>query len=347
MSVKSRQAEKPPTRAVRAEASAWIAKLHGPERSADLEEDFRGWLNADPQNARAFEHVTEIWDAIGSVNVGGLPRLAMDDAFDVHPWWSRTRVAVAACSLAAVGIVALLMLAGSRYSTDIGEQRIVSLEDGSRVFLNSATEVDIDIEKSGRRVLLKRGEAFFEVAKDPDRPFKVTAGDRTVTALGTSFVVRYDPDLLTVTLVEGKVSVRGMESFGSPPPSRVGGESFPMASETAAVASLTRGVILQPGERVTYVKDGATKIDKPRADATAAWRRGEVILDDTPLSDAVAEMNRYGHSRLVIDSAQIDDLSVSGIYRTGNNQDFARAVATVYDLEVIAQGDEIHLRGRR
>jgi transmembrane sensor len=349
-------------KSLRAEAAAWIAKLHGPDRSPDLEEDFRAWLGANPEHARAFEHITEIWDALANVNVGGLPRLATNEAlegparpvpgrhvFHARPIFLKTRMRGAfavTLLLAAVGIGTWLYVArGARevYLTAIGEQRIVTLEDGSRVFLNSDTKLDIDLEKHTRGVALQRGEAYFEVAKDPARPFTVTAGDHTVTALGTSFVVRYDPDLTAVTLVEGKVAVEGPSASANGSASE-DTQREPTSSIQAAGEGPGHEILLSPGQRITFEQSGTAKIDIPQPESTAAWRRGEVVFDNTPLKEAIEEMSRYQRQRLILDDSSIGELPVSGIYRTGKNQDFAQAVATIYDLEVEADGDGIHLR---
>ncbi|HEU5077452.1 MAG TPA: FecR domain-containing protein, partial [Polyangiaceae bacterium] len=321
----------------------WIAKLHGPERSVELEEDFRGWLAASPQNARAFEHMTEIWDSIAQVDVGGMPRVSVRESRDpldapkhrLH--WS---FAAACMFIVALGVAWFVMTDGS-YSTGIGEQRIVNLDDGSRIHLNSGTIIDVDIGPTARRLKLERGEAFFDVAKDPTRPFIVTAGERVVTALGTSFVVRFDPKQVEVTLVEGRVAV----SEHADEATTAGLKSAISSKDGAQNASDV--LILEPGERVTFAETGSAVIDQPSSDATAAWRRGEVVLNDTPLSEAAMEMNRHQRQQLVLEGDAIGELPISGIYRAGNNEDFANAVAVVYDLEVIRVGREIHLRAKR
>jgi transmembrane sensor len=242
------------------------------------------------------------------------------------------RLAAACAIVVAVLLLGLAWsLSDETYSTRIGEQRIVSLEDGSRVHLNSGTRMDVELGDAMRRVRLERGEAFFEVARDPRKPFVVVAGDRSVTALGTSFVVRFEPQQTAVTLLEGKVAISA----------RV---DAPVDSGGASLSYEADALVLKPGERATFASSGATTVDVPPVDAMAAWRRGEVVLDETPLSLAVAEMNRYQRKRLVLDDPSIGELPVSGIYRTGSNEDFARAIATVYSLEVVENGGEIHLR---
>jgi transmembrane sensor len=328
-------------RIIRAEAAAWIAKLHGPERTPELEEDFKAWLKMDPRHAAAFEHITETWNAIANVNIGGLPRLpdlSSDASRDSRPrGFHISRQAVAVCLLlAAVSLATYNYLTLGNYTTDIGEQRIVALADGSRVYLNSATRLNVYLEPEMRTIRLERGEAYFEVAKDTNRPFKVTAGDRTITALGTSFIVRNDPSSTAVTLIEGKIAVAST----SPEASVLSPESGPRTQPSE--------LVLRPGQRLTFrATERDTRIDTPRIEAITAWRRGEVVLDETPLSAAVQEMNRYQRKQLVIDDPDIGTLPISGIYRTGNNQDFANALAAVYELDITADGNDIHVRRKR
>jgi transmembrane sensor len=311
--------DKDSSRTARAEASAWLAQLHGSQRSAGMEADFRSWLVADPRNAQAFEKVTEVWDALGNVNVGGLPRLQVQDPFERSARSRYLPLAVAACAALAVGT--WWFAKAPSYVTDTGEQRTVSLADGSRVSLNSETRIGVEYDDAKRVIRLEAGEALFEVAQHPGRPFIVLAGDRRIVALGTSFVVRREAGRLDVTLLKGKVAV----------------------SEESAAQTAT-GVTLTPGQRLSVLPDRTQKLDVPSPDTVIAWRRGELILDNMPLSEAIAEMNRHDRVRLVIEDAGLGHLPVSGIYRSGNNQDFAHAVATLYGLSVVSGGGTIHLR---
>jgi transmembrane sensor len=208
------------------------------------------------------------------------------------------------------------------YSTTIGEQRSMQLSDGTHVALNSETQLTIAYETARRVVHLTRGEAFFDVAKDAQRPFIVIAGAHRVTALGTSFVVRFDSVRTAVTLLEGKVAVSGP------------------ADDSAAPAD----VLLNAGQRVVMTPTEPPKVDAPRIEVVTAWRRGEVILDDSPLAEAVAEMNRYDRTVIVIDDAQIEGLLVSGLYHAGDNEGFARTLARMYHLDLAIVDGRIHLR---
>jgi transmembrane sensor len=199
--------------------------------------------------------------------------------------------------------------------------------------LNSDSGVIVSYRRGERRVRIDHGEAFFEVAKDASRPFRVRAGKRQVEAVGTAFAVRREPQQLTVTLVEGRVAVSGLNMSG--------------ASATAAVREgepPADRITLTAGQRLTVPQSGsAPQLDRPRMDMATAWMRGEVILDGTPLAEVIAEMNRYDQRRLVIDDPTIATVRISGIYHTGNSELFAAMVARLYGLGVRHKDGHIHL----
>jgi len=307
-SAETNEALIPPERL--AEAGVWIARLHGDDRDRDLEDAVRQWLQASPLNARAFELATEVWD-----DAANLRRLV---PLSVATPARRIRMPVAVAATATVMLAMVVMLALYLYPdgvrTAVGEQRMLTLKDGTRVYLNTATHIVIHYDRHSRRVELEAGEAWFDVAKVTERPFIVTAGDREVTALGTSFVVRRDDRRLAVTLVEGRIRVN---------------QTF----------------TLTPGERLTLTPEGAARVDKPSLDKATAWRRGQIVLDDTPLAAAVAEMNRYSPIQLVIEQPQAGSLLISGLFQAGDSASFARAVAATYGLSAVNKGDHIVLEG--
>jgi len=323
-------------RRARAEAAAWIVRLHGPKRTPELEAGFRRWLTAEPENARQFERVTEMWESAPNASTAGLPRLIRWERSSRQLRWAIAGALLLAC-------VAGILMTSHRwrdivYVTGIGEQRQIPLDDGTRISLNSNSVVQIEFSSETRLVRLIHGEAYFEVAHNAKRPFVVVAGDQRVTAVGTVFEVRYEAGRVDVTLVEGKVSVMPVSTNVPATPielkkSMQGAVSNPSGS----------GYIIAPGERLTVVQGVQTRVDEPRLDAITAWRRSEVLLDNTPLSEAVAEMNRYCKNVVIIDERRISDLRVSGIYHTGDSEGFARTIANLYGLHVSENKAEIHL----
>lgn len=166
---------------------------------------FKRWLAARPVNARAFELATEVWEESAQLR-RVIPFVAETPKPPRRP--SRSFIALAAASLAAIAAtLGLWLFGGASISTGVGEQRSIALQDGTRIFLNTATRLTVKYDSAVRRVELEDGEALFEVAKRKDWPFVVEAGERHIRALGTSFLVRKDPDVLAVTLVEGRVTV--------------------------------------------------------------------------------------------------------------------------------------------
>ncbi|MBT9491831.1 MAG: iron dicitrate transport regulator FecR, partial [Paucibacter sp.] len=170
----------------------------------------------------------------------------------------------------------------------------------------------------------------------------VQAAGTEVVAMGTAFVVGLAPAsqgagaALAVTLVEGQVVVR--------------------AADTAAGAALSTPVVMAAGDRVRLRQLGgvapgesreAMQMDRPRMDQALAWKRGEAIFDDVSLLDAVAEMNRYSLTPIMLAGADtLHDLRVSGVFRTGDNAKFAHAVAALHGLVVREHSDRLELGPR-
>ncbi len=325
-----------------AEAGVWIARLHGPQRDESMEQGFRQWMRTSPDHARAFELASGVWD-----DAQLLSRVAYKSEVRARrPFqWKVTGTVVALCASI---VVAVVLLQSSAVTTRVGEQRSLTLEDGSRVFMNTDTRISEHYDESVRRITLLSGEALFEVAKQTERPFIVVAGERQVRALGTSFVVRYEPSRAqaAVTLVEGKVSVSATAAseatlrapVESSAQERTGGDSASDASGTVVV-------VLSAGERATFAASRKPVIDRPSLDKATAWRRGQVSLDEMPLAAAAAEMNRYNTRRLVIDDPQAAALPINGLFQAGDSESFAHAVAEAYGLDVVAERDRIVIRG--
>jgi transmembrane sensor len=190
----------------------------------------------------------------------------------------------------------------------------VTLADDTRVALNTDSHLTVNYSARERRVKLDRGEALFEVTRNKDRAFIVQVGDTEVRAVGTKFDVRRNDGRVIVVLLEGRVEITTR-----PQP----------LQKPVVVANLT------PGERLTFgAKAGVAAVDHPNVDATLAWRRGEVMLDDTPLSEAVAEMNRYARVPLALGDPALENLRVSGVFESQSVFEFAQSVAALHHLQI-------------
>ena len=321
---------------IAAEAAVWVARLHGPDRSPRMEREFLAWQARSAVHREAFERCTETWLDVPKVTLASAFATAGAGRFDRHEAGPGARGrpvrwawAMAFMALLLGGVALFEYGRGEGvYRTGIGEQRQVVLDDGTRMSLNTNTQVRVAFEPTQRSVSVDDGEALFEVAKDARRPFVVRVAGSEVVAVGTVFAVRFTPgggkasDALAVTLVEGRVTVR------------------PAAGERGGGIAPARPLPMQPGERIRLAKASGVGraaaeplTDRPSMEEALAWKRGEAVFDDTSLADAVAEMNRYSRTPIVLlGDAMLSGLRVSGVYRTGDNLAFAHAVAALHGL---------------
>jgi len=323
---------------VAAEAAVWITRLHGGQRTPQMEQECRAWQARSAAHRLAFERCTDTWQDVA--------RLALTDyatataarelpssrrAGRSLPWRSSLAVALA---LVASVLALRPWKAGDAYDTGVGEQRTLMLQDGTRLSLNTSTRIRVDFAESQRTVKVERGEALFEVAKDASRPFVVRAAGTEVVATGTAFLVQTTPaakpgdQALAVTLIEGQVVVRSVAGEGR---------------------QLERPLVMVPGQRLRLSRSDeaqrpatATRVDRPQMDQLLAWRRGEARFDNVSLREAVDEMNRYDRVPIVV-SGTAGEKRVSGVVKTGDNASFAHAIASLHGLVVRNHGDRLEL----
>jgi transmembrane sensor len=291
------------------EAAAWFARLNRRSVPLQLLEDFRAWRQ-DPQNRAAYQAVESAWSEAAALTndpdisdalAAALARRAPSRS---ARWaWPAT---VATAGLAVLTTFAALTFgAGSTYATRVGEQRLVRLEDGTTVRLDTDTRVTVAFRAGERRVQLAHGQAFFDVAHDATRPFIVDAGSMRVRAVGTRFDVRRDGADAKVTLVEGIVQVRG--------------------------AGVSPGDwTLKPGEQVRLGHTPA----HITADVVAAtsWTGGRVIFRGLPLAEAIDEINRYSPHKIRLEAQAVAEVPVTGSFETGDVDAFVTAVSDLHGL---------------
>ncbi len=310
---------------VRAEAAAWLASLGGPHRTPELEERFGRWLAECEPHRIAWERASDAWDLAGGLASKIEPQEEIVESERPRRRGALALAAAALTVLLAAGAVGLFLSQRGVVSTATGERRVLSLQDGSRITLNTDTRVLVRYDAEARRVRLERGEALFEVKRAPSWPFIVTAGGREIRALGTSFEVRrYGEQRVSITLVEGRISVAPAGAGASPPRQEV-------------------TVLALPGQRVTFAPHQAPRVDRPVLKQVIAWQSGEVVFDDTRLSDAIEEMNRYSERRIVVEDPRVAALRVSGLFQAGDSEEFAQGVAATFGLRVEELGNRIVL----
>ena len=341
------------TRRTGAEESAayWMVRLTSDACTPEDRAAFEAWRRADPEHQAAYDRMSR-----GAAFVDRhladplLQELAETARRETCPAWLGRRlqgVAVAACAaVMVVGATALLLreagapagseagvaapdvIALQQYETEIGERSTVALGDGSVVTLNTDSRIEVDYSAEERRIRLARGQALFEVERDADRPFVVEAGDRRIVALGTAFDVRLDFEAgVQVTLLEGRVEIDEADPESADPASR------PDVEPRAPVA-------LSPGEQfVSEAAGGAAHVRPAVGEDVTSWRLGRLVFRERPLSEAVAEMNRYSPQKLALDDdPRLHAMTVSGVFDTGRASSFVTALEAMHPVEARRTG---------
>jgi transmembrane sensor len=382
------------------EASDWIVKNRESDLDAREKKRFDAWLRESPQHLRAYLEMSAVWEDVASIdpslNASADELIARARAEDnivplespspLRTWElgetsrrKRTTPALGKLrfyyTLAASVLLTLggIWIYGQRntYSTAIGEQRSIVLNDGSTIELNSRSRVRVRFSDAERDVDLIEGQALFRVAKNPIRPFIVSADGTHVRAVGTQFDVYRRASSTVVTVVEGKVAV-----FGEPhPPSlstnaEKGGAGVPSSFRNQNASTLrlqvtgegrgTRSgngeallapgdsangaIFLAAGEQVTVTPATAAPSPK-RANVAAAtaWTQRSLVFDSSPLTEVAEEFNRYNTRQLVIKDPELADIHVSGVFSSVDPALLLRFLRTQPELAVEETDREIRI----
>jgi transmembrane sensor len=317
------------TKLLNDEAAAWFARLQNSAAPADDQRAFEVWIEADPARAVAYARVEATWERAERLTAIGHTSQKMARQAD-RQWMSRRAAAAALVTMGAVGVgVGIFARArGQRYTTAVGQRRTTSLSDGSRVMLNTDSEVTVAYRHDRRDLRLMRGEALFDVAKDSSRPFIVAAGDATVRAVGTQFNVRLKDRVAEVTVIEGVVSIGDKESV-----ERVGAQ-VPEASHLRAGG----GAVIAPGAMARL------DLDADAVSTRLAWRQGMIELRGETLEQAVTEFNRYSARKLVIGDPKIASIRVGGEFGTDESEKFVEALKVGFNVRSVpGNGGDIYL----
>ncbi|TYT26390.1 DUF4880 domain-containing protein [Luteimonas viscosa] len=355
----SRPTEAVPTRSEQIErvAAEWLARRDGGASGDGDDAALEAWLAQDVAHRVAYLRLQAAWEHTGRLDALGAglrgagvpprgfwgshagdevrprpdPAAALDGfAFAARRprGGSRGRfaavAALAACALAVGwGWHAFAPVEAVSHATTLGVVRTVPLADGSSTTLASDSRIDVRLSRRERRIDLHRGEAYFEAAKDPGRPFVVDAGERRVVAVGTRFSVRRDGPDLRVVVTEGMVRL----------------ESDPVAGQARPPTLLPAGSV------AIARRDGVLVRSMPLAEAARLvdWRSGLLLFRDTPLAEAADEFNRYNARKIVIGDPAVGDLRIGGSFRWENAEGFVRLLEQGFPVRAEYRSDRIVL----
>jgi len=315
---------------LRIQAAVWLARLRSEARTAADEAGLKAWLRENPAHGEAFEAVSAVFEASGMVGAD-YDRPGVIDEHEARFGRGWPRVAVASIALMCIIGVGLAWWRSNEglIRGEVGQPRTLVLKDGSQMTLDSRSSVRLEESESRRLVVLLAGRARFRVARDPARPFIVTAGDQQVIALGTVFTVTAEANETSIVLENGQVVVRSDQ-------------------QGAIAAATSEEHVLTPGDRLVFRSHSRIpEQDRPNLARLDAWLRGRTVFEDVPLESAIREMNRYNRRTIELADSEAAALHLSGTYRTDDPDAFARSLAELLPVDVRSAGERIIISSRR
>ncbi len=334
-------------REIIAEASAWLAQLESGDLSgADLAA-FREWMGRSPAHAKEMRAMAALSRRLSVLTEMAEPlaRAASADSGLRRLRARRTFGFAAAASMAMALVIAVGFFFAptvfipraaepALYETAVGEYRLVRLSDGTTMKLNTDTKIEVDYGDAMRRVQLLKGEAVFNVARNPERPFVVYSGETAAEAIGTSFIVRLRQQVTELSVIEGVVSFAKVVQAAK---GKTGGAKPAQGREEIEKPQRERpAVILKAGEALTSAQIPAAPsaeeavpvaVIAPRElQRKLSWTDGVFDFSDTPLQEVVDEINRYNPMQVEIADAELRAMKFGGIFETSDPEALLEAL---------------------
>ncbi len=332
----------PDQKSIDAEAAEWLVLLEEDNVSAADRVAFLAWRGASARHRDAFERLVALWGAFDEAKVladyavseENKELLAKDAAQARFGIFGRRSVLTGmAASVAVLGAVgASIVISGKfadpyphSFETAIGEQQTIDLPDGSIIELNTNSLVEYAYLKDSRDIRLLRGEAYFKVASDKDRPFTVKTPGGRVVAVGTAFTVRLNTGSeLDVVVSEGRVIFVPEDAASAQ--SAAPQEITAMAQTATAVSAGQSAVIREDVESVDLIEPDALA-------RKLSWRQGVLAFSGDPLSEVIADVGRYTDIAIEIDDQTLRDLPVSGFFKIGEVDEMFEALEIMAGLQ--------------
>lgn len=306
------------------EAAGLWAVRHERGLTEDEAAAFERWLEEDPRHLGAYGRMaatlmqTERARALGP---DFDPKTLRDD--QSSPMSRRQWLLGGGAVAASVAAGVFVAVRPKTYRTRRGEKRVVALADGSVVTMNTATTITVSYSDEARLIRLGAGEALFDVAKNPQRPFIVSAGGAEVRAIGTSFTVARLPQAPVQVLVrEGIVEV-----------------TRPQRPQEAARLTANMQAVVAPQSAPLEV----ATLDPEDVGRALAWQEGRIVIQRETLSAAAARFERYSATRIVIDDPVLAQQEVSGVFEASDPVTFAKSMALSLGVRAEVGDDEVRI----
>jgi transmembrane sensor len=308
------------------QAIDWVARQAKGGLNPDEQAVFEAWYDADPRHQGAYLRAQGLWQSLEGIRID--PDWLVEPASGTvsRPVSRRRLLLLGASGLAAAACAGgwVWLSRPKSLQTRLGEFRKVPLPDQSVASLNTDSHVEVAVTPKVRRVVLVKGEAWFAVAKDPQKPFVVEVDDVRVKAVGTAFSVRRRASGVEVIVTEGTVATWREDLHAEPKLIQAGEEAF---------VSTTSPLI-----------DVSTNAD---AEARLAWRDGNIVLQNDTLADAIAEFNRYNAQKIEVADPALLQKRFVGVYHVDQPGQFAEAVKLLLDIPVSVSAQRIVIGAAR
>ncbi len=329
--------DKPSPNQAQQEAEEWFVHMQSNNLSPDDLRKFQEWRSRSPFHNFEYEKVEKDWEILGklSQDLHSKKPCTPEVIPPQNSTYSTTKPrakkqqpnryywSAAACILLSVTLFAIVCFDSSptteHYVSAIGEQRLISLKDGSQITLNTASSVEISYTKVDRYIKFKYGEAYFEVAKDPSRPFIVGLGQGTVTALGTAFNIRKNRHLATVTITEGAVIVEESKTRTNLEPD---------------------SKIVTISNEISFSQYGLSNIRKISNINALSWKNKMLVFNQQPLEYVINELNRYLSTPVTGINKKTKNILISGTFDLSNLEEALLAItnnnALMFDQQTMS-----------
>lgn len=356
------------------EASIWIARLNGydADEQAALEQDriaLKAWMAQSPAHAAELKAMASLWGELNVLTELAAVSPALQQSWSLARGWQSLvggvtssmgntlnalfngsgKVAFASVALLAVIAISVLQtgsfsgVAPQVYMTAVGEQREVVLDDGSILLVNTNSHVTVDYKKNGRYIYLSQGQVHFDVAHNPERPFKVYAGNGMVRAVGTAFTVYRQEQGLEVTVTEGRVELNSLTAAINLPnvtvvddgepvlSSLLSEQDIPAVREILAVVKAGQNVQLN---QVSQAIDSLASMSDDVLAEKIAWHTGMLRFSGEPLQQVIDEVGRYTPINIEITDPALSELRVGGFFKVGETDKMFEALSTHFGVHV-------------
>jgi len=277
-------------------AAEWYALLRDGQASEQQRAAWQQWLGEADDHQSAWRYVEEISQGFAPLQETPNPRRISDQLQQANARLQRRRqLLTGMVGVAGTGLIGwlswqhtplplALMAWSADHHTDVGEQRAITLADGSRIWLNTASAINTDLGPDLRRLILLDGEVFIDTASDAQRPFVMDTRYGRLRALGTRFNVQQTPTDTRLAVYQGAVEIR--------------------------THSDRRVQVVPAGQQARFTQNSITR-NEPADNAREAWTRGQLLAEDIPLRHLVDELRRYRRGHIGL-AAEIADMRVYG-----------------------------------